>query len=160
VHTLGARLVTDEASNPERIDLLSLDAGEITVVFATIAPSAVSPPYPTISIYVRSPLGDPALTRRAVETLILANANVVLVTENPEMDVPAETTVAYIDDNDRPESERFAAQLGTFTSLQSDVRIDGIDAIVTLGESYRTASGTAAAPGTDAPAAGTETSTG
>ncbi len=50
--------------NPDGLDLLPLDTGEVTVVFATIASSAVSPPNPTISIYVRSPLGDPALTRR------------------------------------------------------------------------------------------------
>lgn len=161
VHTLEARLVTDENANPDRLDLLSLSAGEITVVFATVAPSAVSPLNPTISIYVRSPLGDPALTRQAVETLILAGANVVLVTENPELTTAAETEVAWVDANDQPESERFAEQLGTFTSLQSEVRIDGIDAIVTLGASYRTENaGTGVTTSTDPGAAGTETTTG
>ena len=139
VHTLASELVTDTASNPDHLDLLRLDAGEIAQVFATIAPSAVSPPNPTISIYVRSSLADPKLTREAVVRLILAGANVVLVTENPESTPPALTEVAYVDPNDRREAESYGKYLGTFTSKLADLRIDGVDAIVTLGENFRTA---------------------
>ncbi len=136
VHTLTAEPVTDAEENPDRLDLLRLDTAEVTVVFATVAFSAVSPPNPTLSIYVRSPLGDPELTKAAVGRLILAGANVVLVTENPELDVPAWTLVEHFDANDSDEAEQYGAQLGTFTSQRSSVRLDGVDAIVTLGRSF------------------------
>lgn len=135
VHTLTAEQVTG-TDNPDGADLLRLDTAEVTVVFATVAFSSVSPPNPTLSIYVRSPLRDPALTKAAVGRLILAGANVVLVTENPEMDPPAWTEVEYVDQNDADEAEQYGAQLGTFTSKRSSIRIDGVDAIMTLGQSF------------------------
>ena len=38
--------------------------------------------------------------------------------------------------NDSDEAEQYGAGLGTFTSQRSQVRIDGVDAIVTLGRSF------------------------
>ena len=111
----------------------------------------MSHPNPTISIYVRSPLGDPELTKRAVGKLILAGANVVLVTESTDLAVPATTSVEFVDDNDAQEAKRFGAQLGTFTTERSDVRIDGVDAIVTLGRSFADLASNEEATGTVAP---------
>lgn len=137
IHWLATTRVTSPTENPDGLDLLRLDTGEITVVMATIAPSAVSPPNPTLSFYVKSSLNDPALTKDAVERLLLAGANVVLVTENPDQTPPAATTIQYADENDADEAGRFGEQLGTFTSALSDVRIDGVDATFVLGETYR-----------------------
>ncbi|MEZ5217685.1 MAG: hypothetical protein R2715_14145 [Ilumatobacteraceae bacterium] len=148
VHTLSVEPVTSSTENPDGLDLLRLDTGEVTVVMATIAPSSVSPPFPTLSFYVKSSLGDPAMTKDAVERLLLAGANVVLVTENPDEAPPSVTQVIYADPNDSDESERFAGQLGAYVSSEAEVRIDGVDVTYVLGESYREERRDAVAAGT------------
>ncbi len=136
VHTLEYA-PTAATDNPRHLDLLTVNAGDAAVVFATVAPSSVSPANPTLSVYVRSPLGDPALTRAAVEALVFAGANVTLVTESSQVPAPATTTVAYSNPNNERVARTLGSSLGSIVVVPADLRIGGIDVIITLGESYR-----------------------
>lgn len=138
VYRLTAEPVPAGDGTVDTTDLLQLNLAEVNLVTATVLPSSVSPPYPSITFYVRSPLGDPAATLTAVGRLLYGGGNVVLVKEDSSIPIPATTTIAYDDPADRAEAEKFAAYLRPdVTTVEPDTRIDGVDVIVTLGESFR-----------------------
>lgn len=143
------------------IERTRLNLAEVNYVMATVLPGAISPSFNSITFYVRSPLDDPALTLEAVAMLIFSGANVVLVTENPTLPVPEETTLQVVNEDDMRDARRFAQAFGAFDEIEPEVRIDGVDAILTLGESFRQLmAGAASTPtttdGTDATVPGSE----
>ena len=114
-----------------------VNLAEVNFVMATVLPGAISPSFASITFFVRSPLGDPELTLEAVAMLIFAGANVVLVKEEPNFSIPRNTTLEVVDEADLADAQRFVIPFGTYDEVEPQVRIDGVDAILTLGESYR-----------------------
>jgi hypothetical protein len=114
-----------------------LNLAEVNFVMATVLPGAISPSFASITFFVRSPLGDPELTLEAVAMLIFAGANVVLVKEEPNFSIPPNTTLEVVDEADLADAQRFVTPFGPYDEVEPQVRIDGVDAILTLGESYR-----------------------
>jgi hypothetical protein len=114
-----------------------VNLAEVNFVMATVLPGAISPSFASITFFVRSPLGDPELTLEAVAMLIFAGANVVLVKEEPNLSIPRNTTLEVVDEADLADAQRFVIPFGTYDEVEPQVRIDGVDAILTLGESYR-----------------------
>ena len=114
-----------------------VNLAEVNFVMATVLPGAISPSFASITFFVRSPLGDPELTLEAVAMLIFAGANVVLVKEEPNFSIPPNTTLEVVDEADLADAQRFVTPFGAYDEVAPQVRIDGVDAILTLGESYR-----------------------
>ena len=114
-----------------------LNLAEVNFVMATVLPGAISPSFASITFFVRSPLGDPELTLEAVAMLIFAGANVVLVKEEPNFSIPPNTTLEVVDEADLADAQRFVTPFGPYDEVEPQVRLDGVDAILTLGESYR-----------------------
>lgn len=136
-----------------------LNLAEVNLVMATVLPGAISPSFASITFYVRSPLGDPSLTLDAVAMLIYSGANVVLVKEDPTIPVPETTTVQVVDDSDLADAQRFTRPFGAVEEVEPEERIDGVDVIITLGESFRTLIAEASPATTDAAATTTDART-
>ena len=117
---------------------IRLNLAEVNFVMATVLPGAISPSFASITFYVRSPLGDPSLTLDAVAMLIFSGANVVLVKEDSTITVPEASTLQVANEDDLRDARRFTQAFGAFDEIQPEVRIEGVDAILTLGESFRT----------------------
>jgi hypothetical protein len=133
---LVAAPVTDPVENPAGLDLLKLDSAVATLAVATVLPSVVSPPYASVTFYVRSPLTDPRLTLEAVSRLLFKGANVVLVKEDDSVTIPPRNTIEYLDETTALEAGRFAEALGPYDVVPIKQRIDGVDVILTLGSEF------------------------
>lgn len=133
-YRLSAEPAAGAATESERT---RVNLAEVNFVMATVLPGAISPSFASITFFVRSPLGDPELTLEAVAMLIFAGANVVLVKEEPNFSIPPNTTLEVVDEADLADAQRFVIPFGAYDEVEPQVRIDGVDAILTLGESYR-----------------------
>ncbi|MGD9704450.1 MAG: hypothetical protein AB7Q42_12890 [Acidimicrobiia bacterium] len=133
-YRLGAEPASGATTGPERT---RVNLAEVNFVMATVLPGAISPSFASITFFVRSPLGDPELTLEAVAMLIFAGANVVLVKEDSTIAIPPNSTLEVVDEADLPDARRFVTPFGTYDEVEPQVRIEGVDAILTLGESYR-----------------------
>jgi len=60
------------------------------------------------------------------------------VKEDGTIPIPPTSTLEVVDDGDLREARRFVTPFGTVEEIEPQVRIDGVDAILTLGESFRT----------------------
>lgn len=135
VWQIGSQLITDEKTNPDGLDLYGFDFGEVIMVLASVAPSAMVAVFPTLSLQVDSPYADAEITRQAVFRLIYMGANVMLVrtTNDPP---PAVTTITYTDEMDRGMAEPLTILLDEVTWTRATDRVAGIDLQITLGESF------------------------
>jgi len=135
VWQIGYQLITDTERNPDGLDLYGFDFGEVIMVLASVAPSAMVAVFPTLSLQVDSPYADAEVTRQAVFRLIYMGANVMLVrtTNDPP---PAVTTISYSDEMDRGMAEPLTILLDEVTWERATERVAGIDLQVTLGESF------------------------
>ncbi len=138
VYRLSSEPATDPAENPNAADLVKLNLAEVNLVTASVLPSSVSPPFASITFYVRSPLGDPRLTLEAVARLVFQGANVVLVKEDASIPAPELNTISFVDPSDGAQAEVFVKPLGSgYAIVPADTRIDGVDVVLTLGEQFR-----------------------
>jgi hypothetical protein len=133
------RLATTDVELGEDVpSRVAVNLAEVNLVMATVLPGAISPSFASITFFVRSPLGEPGLTLEAVAMLAYAGANVVLVREEPDADIPPTNTLAVANQANADDGARFASPLGESVSVEADSRIDGVDVVLTLGESFRT----------------------
>ena len=135
VWQIGHQLITDTERNPDGLDLYGFDFGEVIMVLASVAPSAMVPALPTISLQVDSPYDDPAVTSEAVLRLIYMGANVMLVRTISDPPL-AETTIRYSDAAERGLAEPLTILLGDIAWEDATERVAGIDLQVTLGDSF------------------------
>ena len=151
--------LTDPGVDPSGQDTVGLNGAEIIWLTATVLPGSISPINQGIAFYVRSPLNDPGLTLRAVAKLLYAGANVVLVKEDTSIPIPDQNTLAVADPaSDQTEAEQFLHQIeAPYQLVPADFRIDGVDAVLTLGKQWRqiaeAESSAAVAPTTEVPPA-------
>lgn len=137
VWQINATPITDSEANPEGLDLYSVRRGEIVLVMASVAPSAVSPTLAGPSAQVDSAFGDAELTLSAVELFAFFNTNVLLVREI-EGPAPEITVIRVAEDPDTAQDYSFLEEIvGPVEIEYVDTRVEGIDFQVTLGESYR-----------------------
>lgn len=122
-------------TNPNDIDVYGYNLGEVIMVLASVAPSAMVPSLPTISLQVDSPYDDPAVTSEAVLRLIYMGANVMLVRTISDPPL-AETTIRYSDAAERGLAEPLTILLGDIAWEDATERVAGIDLQVTLGDSF------------------------
>ena len=137
VWQISATLLTDAARNPANADLYELDGGEVIMVMASVAPSAIALVSNSIAVMIDSPFDDPQLVRQAVLRLAYVGANVVVVRT---IDAPPvkETQVFYSDEAIRNDVQGYTTLMGEMRfNTTSDV-IEGVNARIVLGEDFRT----------------------
>jgi hypothetical protein len=136
VWQISATPITDTELNPEGLDLYKVRRGEIVLVMASVAPSAVSATLAGPSAQIDSAFGDADITLSAVELFAFFNTNVLLIRE-VEGPPPAVSQVRFARIEGDDEDFSFLEEIiGPFELELVDTRVEGIDFQVTLGESY------------------------
>lgn len=135
VWQLAAAPVLDKTLNPKRIDLYSLDRAEVVMVFASVAPSAMSGADLPITVMIDSPFNDPVVSRAAVAALLDAGIGVGVMREISAKEQPATLIQADAD----VATALSALLTGSFVSIDTAPWADqvvGIDATITLGAEF------------------------
>lgn len=110
------------------------DWSEMLVVMAQIAPSRVAAPLAASTVRVVSP-GGVDMAIEAVDRLGLAGLNVVSV-DTTVADLPPVTRVLVASVDAVEAAADFSAVVGTVETDVADPRIEGVDVIIELGETF------------------------
>lgn len=130
----GTRII-DTQRNPSAVDLYSLDGGEVLMVMASVAPSALRLVSNNLSVMVDVPFNNSNYAKEAVTRLAYAGANVVLVRQTT--DIPSEKTIAFVNDSiTRVEVESYAGLIGPIESVETLQLIDGVNVRIVLGNEF------------------------
>lgn len=135
VWQIGYQAIPEGEANPDGLDLYGYDFGEVVMVLASVAPSAMVAVLPTLSLQVDSSYPDSETLRQAVFRLLYMGANVLLVRNTTEPP-PAVTTIYYSDEMDRGMAEPLTILLDEVQWERATERVAGIDLRVVLGESF------------------------
>lgn len=135
VWQVGYQAIPEGESNPEGLDLYGYDYGEVVMVLASVAPSAMVAVLPTLSLQVDSSYPDSETLRQAVFRLLYMGANVVLVRNTTEPP-PEVTTIYYSDEMDRGMAEPLTILLDEVQWERATQRVAGVDLRVVLGASF------------------------
>jgi hypothetical protein len=135
VWQFNATRITDAQSNPNAVDLYSLDGGEVLMVMASVVPSAMRLVSNNLTVMIDVPFNSSAYAQEAVTRLAYAGANVALVRQI--LDVPAEKTLAYVNDSiARAEVETYAGLIGSIEIVETLERIEGVNVRIILGNEF------------------------
>ena len=135
VWQFNATRITDVQRNPNSVDLYSLDGGEVLMVMASVAPSAMRLVSNNLTVMVDVPFNNTTYAQEAVTRLAYAGANVVLVRQTS--DAPAEKTIAYVNDSiARSEVETYIGLIGPIEIVETLERINGVNVRIVLGNEF------------------------
>jgi hypothetical protein len=130
-----ATRLTDAERNPNAVDLYGLDGGEVLMVMASVAPSALRLVSNNLAVMIDTPFNNSTFAREVVTRLAYAGANVVLVRHTSEP--PAERTVAFVNDSIvRAEVENYTGLIGPIEFVETLERIDGVNVRIVLGNDF------------------------
>lgn len=135
VWQIAYQRMDDPTANPDDLDVYGYDLGEIVMVLASVAPSAMVAIFPTLSLQVDSPYPESETVRQAVFRLLYMGANVMLV-RNTSGEPPAVTTIRYSDEMDRGIAEPLTILLGDVEWERATDRVAGINLQIVLGQSF------------------------
>jgi hypothetical protein len=135
VWQLAAAPVIDDGRNPRRVDMYSLDVAETLMIFASVAPSSLVSADVSMTVMIDSSLNDPLISREAVGRLTALGIGVGLVREVQGLP-PVKTTVALWVDGADALPDIMRDTFGEVARIDGSLRVDGIDAVVTLGGSF------------------------
>ena len=135
VWQFGFERITDAEQNPQDIDVYGYNAGEIIMVMASVAPSAMVAVFPTLSVQIDSPFGDIAVTQDATFRMLYMGTNVILVRQVTSTPPPV-TVIKYSDEMDRAMAEPLTTMFGEIVFEKATERVEGIDVQVILGDSF------------------------
>lgn len=133
---LSGTLVTEPQNNPLRTDMYDLDGGEVLVVMATVAPSAVTPANSSLSFLIDTPYDDAQIVRQAALRIAYIGGNVLVVRHIDAAPGP-KTMVKYDDVSVQDEMSAFTTLFGPLDFMQATERIEGINAQIILGEDFK-----------------------
>jgi hypothetical protein len=135
VWQLSASPVLDKTLNPKRLDMYSLDRPEVVMVFASIAPSALSGADLPVAVLLDSPFNDPVVSRAAVAALLEAGIGVGAMRE-----ISARESESTVIEADGDAADALAAlldgSLGPIETKEWPARVVGLDAAITLGADF------------------------
>ena len=135
VWQLSASPVLDKTLNPKRLDMYSLDRPEVVMVFASIAPSALSGADLPVAVLLDSPFNDPVVSRAAVAALLEAGIGVGAMREISARE--SEATVIEADgDAAEALAELLDGSLGPVETKEWPAKVVGLDAAITLGADF------------------------
>ena len=135
VWQVGAQRITDAAKNPLDIDVYGYNLGEVVMVMASAAPSAMVPVYPTLSVQIDSPFPESTVIQEATFRLLYMGTNVILV-RSVDIEVPETTTIYYSDEVERAMSEPLTTLFGEIAFESASERVEGIDVQIVLGSNF------------------------
>jgi hypothetical protein len=135
VWQFGFERIIDAEQNPLDIDVYGFNAGELVMVMASVAPSAMVAVFPTLSVQIDSPFGDIAVTQDATFRMLYMGTNVILVRQVTSTPPPV-TVIKYSDEMDRAMAEPLTTMFGEIVFEKATERVEGIDVQVILGDSF------------------------
>jgi hypothetical protein len=135
VWQLSASPVLDKTLNPGRTDMYGLDRPEVVMVFASIAPSALSGSDLPVSVLVDSTFNDPVVSRAAVAALLEAGIGVGAMREISAREAQA-TVIAADPDSAEALAALLDGALGTVATKDWPAKVVGLDAAITLGADF------------------------
>ena len=135
VWQFGFERITDAEQNPQDIDVYGFNAGELVMVMASVAPSAMVAVFPTLSVQIDSPFGDITVTQDATFRMLYMGTNVILVRQVTSTPPPV-TVIKYSDEMDRAMAEPLTTMFGEIVFEKATERVEGIDVQVILGDSF------------------------
>ena len=135
VWQFSASPVLDKTLNPKRLDMYSLDRPEVVMVFASIAPSALSGADLPVAVLLDSPFNDPVVSRAAVAALLEAGIGVGAMRE-----ISARESSSTVIEADGDAADSLAAlldgSLGPVETKEWPAKVVGLDAAITLGADF------------------------
>lgn len=134
---IDTQRIIDAERNPKDIDVYRYNAGEVVMVMASVAPSAMIAVLPTLTVQVDSPFDDSNVTQDAVFRILYMGTNVVLVRVVASVPPPV-TIIKYSDEMDRAIAEPLTTMLGDVVFEKATERVDGVDIQIVLGDSFVT----------------------
>ncbi len=135
VWQIGAQRITDAEKNPKDIDVYGYNVGEMIMVMASAAPSAMVPIYPTLSVQIDSPYADAAVIQEAVFRMLYMGTNVILV-RSVDATVPDTTTIYYSDEVERAMAQPLTTLFGDIDFEKASEGVEGIDVQVVIGANF------------------------
>lgn len=135
VWQFGAQRIDDPARNPQAIDVYGYNVGEVVMVMASVAPSAMVPVFPTLSVQIDSPYPDVSVAEAGVFRLLYMGTNVLLARATSATP-PKVTIIRYVDEVDRAMAEPLTTLFGEIVFEKATERVDRIDVQVILGDSF------------------------
>ncbi len=135
VWQIAATPIDSFDDNPEGLDVYEYDAGEVVMVMASMAPSAMVAVFPTLNIHFDSPYDDLEVSRQASLRLLYMATNVMLVRQTSDTPPPA-TIVRYSDEMDKTLAESLSLMLGELVFERATEGVEGVDIQIILGDSF------------------------
>lgn len=133
---LSGSLVTEPQNNPLSTDMYDLDGGEVLVVMATVAPSAVTPANSSLSFLIDTPYDDAQIVRQAALRIAYIGGNVLVVRHVGGTPGP-KTVVKYDEASVQDEMSAFTTLFGPLQFVQATERIEGVNAQIVLGDDFK-----------------------
>lgn len=124
----------EASKNPDGLDVDGLDEAEEILVFASIAPSAMSAPRPGLSVRIQAPPGSEAKLKQAISLAIYFGDNVVSASLSGT--VQPETLYFIYENRNKERVASDNALLGTLKFPKVTERISGIDITISLGSEF------------------------
>ncbi|MFM8645336.1 MAG: hypothetical protein ACKODN_09025 [Actinomycetota bacterium] len=135
VWQLSAAPVLDKTANPKRQDMYALDRPEVVMVFASVAPSAMSGGDYPLTVMIDSAFNDPLVSRAAVAALLDAGIGVGVMREVSAQE-QANTVIEADDEVVNVLKALLAGALGPMEKGAWRSPVAGIDAAITLGADF------------------------
>ena len=135
VWQLSAAPVLDKTANPKRQDMYALDRPEVVMVFASVAPSAMSGGDYPLTVMIDSAFNDPLVSRAAVAALLDAGIGVGVMREVSAQE-QANTVIEADDEVANALQALLASALGPIEKGAWKSPVAGIDAAITLGADF------------------------
>jgi len=135
VWQLSAAPVLDKTANPKRQDTYALDRAEVVMVFASVAPSAMSGGDHSLTVMIDSAFNDPLISRAAVAALLDAGIGVGVMREVSAQE-QANTVIEADDEVVNVLQALLAGALGPIEKGAWKSPVAGIDAAITLGADF------------------------
>ena len=135
VWQLSAAPVLDKTANPKRQDMYALDRAEVVMVFASVAPSALSGGDYPLTVMIDSAFNDPLVSRAAVAALLDAGIGVGVMREVSAQE-QANTVIEADDEVANALQALLAGALGPIEKGAWGSPVAGIDAAITLGADF------------------------
>jgi len=137
VWQFAAEAVPNGAENPDSLDMYRLDAAEVTMIMASVAPTSItgSGIAGQLSVQIDSPFNNAVVSREIVRRLLAYGMNVAIVREVPG---PPEvvTRVLYVDGNVLVGAQDLTSFIGEVSTGRTNERAQGIDLQIVVGASF------------------------
>ena len=137
VWQFAATAVTNSELNPFGVDMYQLDAAEVTMIMASVAPTSITGTGVAgqLSVQIDSPFNNPVVSREIVRRLLAKGLNVALVREVPGPP-PDVTQILYVDQNVLGGVEDLVSYIGEVTAARTSERAQGIDVQIVIGATF------------------------